>query len=50
MWEKYARGELRPDSTLTGKHQGSETRVDLRGLIRELEADEADEMRRRGGR
>ncbi len=50
MWEKYARGELRPDSVLTGKHQGSETRVDLRGLIRELEADEADEMRRRGGR
>jgi RIO kinase 1 len=50
MWEKYARGELRPDSVLTGLHKGSEKRVDLRGLIRELEADEADEMRRRGGR
>lgn len=50
MWEKYARGELRPDSHLTGKHKGSEARVDLRGLIHELEADERDEMRRRAGR
>lgn len=50
MWEKYVRGELRPDSVLTGKHKGSEVRVDLRGLIRELEDDERDEMRRRAGR
>lgn len=50
MWEKYARGELRPDSVLTGKHKGSEARVDLMGLIRELEADERDEQRRRAGR
>ena len=50
MWEKYARGELRPDSVLTGKHKGSEGRVDLMALVRELEADERDEQRRRAGR
>lgn len=50
MWDLYARGELRPDTVLTGKHKGSEKRVDLRGLIRELEADERDEMKRRAGR
>lgn len=48
MWEKYVRGELRPDSVLTGRHQGSEKAVDLRSLLRELEDDERDELRRRG--
>jgi RIO kinase 1 len=50
MWEKYARGELRPDSVLTGVHHGSEVRVDLLGVIEELRADERDEQRRRVGR
>ncbi len=50
MWERYARGELRPETVLTGRHQGSEARVDLRGLMRELKDDEMDQRMRKGGR
>ena len=48
MWDLYARGELKPDSPLTGRHQPSDARVDLGGLLAELAADEQDELRRRG--
>ena len=47
LWDLYARGELKPDSVLTGIHRPSEARVNLRGLLNELEAVERDEMRRR---
>ncbi len=48
MWELYARGDLKPDSALTGHHRASERQADLRGLLQELADDERDEMRRRG--
>lgn len=47
MWELYARGELRPDTALTGVHTPSDAAVDLKGLLRDLEDDARDEMRRR---
>ena len=50
MWELYSRGELEPDTPLTGTHKGSSAHVDLLGLVGELHADEEDEMRRRGPR
>jgi RIO kinase 1 len=48
MWDLYARGDLLPDSELTGRHAATENEVDLRGLLAELAADERDELRRRG--
>ena len=47
MWDLYARGELKPDSQLTGRHRPSERKVDLRGLLQELADDEQDALRRR---
>lgn len=47
MWDLYSRGDLKPDHKLTGIHKPSEGRVDLRGLLAELEADEQDELHRR---
>lgn len=47
MWALYERGELRPDTRLTGKFKDADTDVDMLGLIAELEADEQDEMARR---
>ncbi len=47
MWAMYEKGELLPDTKLTGIYKASKARVDLQGLLKELEDDEADEMRRR---
>ena len=47
MWALYERGELRPDSVLTGEHEPDSNDVDLKALLWELEQDERDEMRRR---
>ncbi len=47
MWDLYARGDLKPDTLLTGRHRPSERRVDLRGLLQELADDEDDARRRR---
>lgn len=47
MWALYAKGELRPDTKLTGEFTASDMDVDLMALIAELEADERDEMARR---
>lgn len=48
MWDLYSRGELKPDTVLTGLHKPSDSLVDLQGLLQELEADEQDAIRRRG--
>jgi RIO kinase 1 len=37
MWELYRRGELLPDSPLTGRHAASERDVDLPSLLEEIE-------------
>ncbi len=47
LWDLYARGDLRPDTALTGNHTPSDHDVDLRALLWELEQDEQDEQRRR---
>jgi len=47
MWSLYEKGDLQPDTQLTGRFRAANARVDLRGLLRELEEDERDEMRRR---
>lgn len=49
MWDLYARGELRPDTVLTGYHLPSEGRVDVDALLEVLAEDEEDELRRRAG-
>lgn len=48
MWDLYTRGELKPDTVLTGQHKPSNAKVNLGALIAELEADERDAIRRRG--
>jgi len=47
MWDLYARGELRPDTPLTGIFTAADTHVDLRALLDDLHEDERDEMMRR---
>ena len=47
MWALYARGDLQPDTRLTGTFKGADSDVDLMALMAELEADERDEMARR---
>ena len=47
MWALYARGELTPDTPLTGRYAPADSRVDLRALLEEMAEDERDEMRRR---
>ena len=37
MWELYRRGELTPDSPLTGRHKADEKAIDLPGLMEEIE-------------
>ncbi len=50
MWDLYARGELRPDTVLTGHHQPSETAVDVEALLEVLAEDEVEARARRFGR
>ncbi len=50
MWDLYARGELRPDSVLTGYHRPSETEVDVDALLYALAEDEEEELRKRAAR
>ncbi len=37
IWDLYAKGLLRPDSVLTGRHQPVEGEVDLDGILSEIE-------------
>lgn len=48
MWELYARGDLHPETALTGEHEPSDDDVDLKALLWELEQDEQDHLRRIG--
>jgi RIO kinase 1 len=47
MWALYTRGELQPDTKLTGRFKGADNNVNMMALMAELEADERDEMARR---
>lgn len=47
MWELYKRGELRPDTQLTGKQRRGGKKADIRGLMREIDYAKRDESRRR---
>lgn len=47
MWELYKRGELRPDTQLTGKQGRGGKKADISGLMREIGHAKRDEQRRR---
>ncbi len=47
MWSLYERGELAPDSVLTGKWQPPEALADTGAILRQIEEAELDEQRRR---
>lgn len=48
LWDLYERGELRPDSRLTGRFRTPERRVDVRGVLGEIEDVARDAARRAG--
>ena len=50
MWALYARGELMPDTRLTGHYRPDHVAVDVAGLLEELQEAEEDEMRRRAAK
>lgn len=47
MWALYARSELQPDTPLTGNFWTSDRRVDVSGVIEEIEEAREDALRRR---
>ncbi len=47
IWDLYQRGALAPDSVLTGRHQRATGRVDLGGVLREIDDARAEEAARR---
>lgn len=47
MWALYARGELQPDTPLTGRFQPGRKAVDVIGLLEVVQEAEQDERRRR---
>ena len=47
IWDLYQRGVLTPDSVLTGRHQRATGRVDLGGVLREIDDARAEEAARR---
>jgi RIO kinase 1 len=50
IWSIYERSELTPDTVLTGRWQPDETSADTSAILREIEAVELDEQRRRVAR
>lgn len=50
MWDLYARGELRPDTILTGRYHPKNAQVDVASLLEEIQEVEYDEQRRRANR
>lgn len=48
MWGLYERGQLFPDSPLTGRWRGSTRRADTRSVMREIDAASQDARRKRG--
>jgi RIO kinase 1 len=47
MWQLYERGQLTPDTRLTGRHRASERRVDTAGVLSLIGDAARDERRRR---
>ncbi|WP_280525080.1 PA4780 family RIO1-like protein kinase [Vibrio superstes] len=47
MWALYEKGELKPDSKLTGEFKEDETAADLDSIIQEIESARAEELNRR---
>jgi RIO kinase 1 len=47
MWDLYQRGELTPDTRLTGRHRPSERRVDTRQVLSLIGDADYDERKRR---
>jgi RIO kinase 1 len=50
IWSIYERSELTADTVLTGRWQADETTADTSAILREIEAVELDEQRRRVAR
>ena len=46
MWALYARGDLKPDTLLTGRFHVSHKAVDLKGVMREIEGTQKTEAAR----
>jgi RIO kinase 1 len=47
IWDLYLRGELRPETTLSGKFEPTPTTVDLVAVMREVDDAIAEERERR---
>nr|WP_170875139.1 PA4780 family RIO1-like protein kinase [Vibrio breoganii] len=47
MWALYEKGDLKPDSKLTGEFKEDETAADLDSIILEIESARAEELNRR---
>jgi len=47
IWALYAKGELTPETTLTGRFTDSTKKADVRGVLREIDAAIKEEMQRR---
>ena len=47
IWDLFQRGLLTPETVLTGRFERAQGRVDLGGVLREIEATRADEAARR---
>lgn len=50
LWDLYERGELTPDTQLTGRWRARDRRIDPYGLLAEIEAVEREARRRREAR
>ncbi len=48
MWDLYERGQLRPDTTLTGRWAARERRANVDQVVDEIQAAAREEARRRG--
>lgn len=47
IWALYAKGELTPETALTGRFTESNKKADVRGVLREIDAAIKEEMQRR---
>ncbi|HNE27085.1 MAG TPA: PA4780 family RIO1-like protein kinase [Pseudomonadales bacterium] len=47
IWSLYAKGELTPETALTGRFADSTKKADVRGVLREIDAAIKEEMQRR---
>ncbi len=47
MWALFSKGELTPETTLTGQFTESTQKADVRGVLREIDAAFKEEMQRR---